>query len=73
MSELKMNKRTKKIAMRAFDETTGNTSIEGEKKSFAERFAELIIEECGEVLDPTQEGLISRAEAFDIIRKHFTT
>ena len=72
MSELKMNKRMKKLAMQAFDETTMATTSPTEKKSFAERFAELMVEECQLVLDPSQEGLISRAEAFDLIRKHFT-
>jgi hypothetical protein len=36
-----------------------------------EKFAELIIEECGVALSPMLRDMISRGQAYDIIKEHF--
>jgi len=36
-----------------------------------EKFAELIIEECGVALRPMLRDMISRGQAFDLIKQHF--
>lgn len=36
-----------------------------------ERFAELIILECGVPLSPMLRDMISRGQAFDLIKQHF--
>jgi hypothetical protein len=35
------------------------------------KFAELIVEECGVALSPMLRDMISRGQAFDLIKKHF--
>jgi hypothetical protein len=37
----------------------------------AERFAELIVRECGVALSPMLRDQISRGKAFDLIKQHF--
>jgi hypothetical protein len=36
-----------------------------------EKFAELIIEQCGIALSPMLRDMISRGQAYDMIRQHF--
>jgi hypothetical protein len=36
-----------------------------------EKFAELIVRECGVALSPMLRDMISRGQAFDLIKKHF--
>jgi hypothetical protein len=38
---------------------------------FAEKFAELIVRECGIALSPMLRDMISRGQAYDIIKEHF--
>ena len=35
------------------------------------RFAELIVKECGVALSPMLRDMVSRGQAFDLIKKHF--
>ena len=35
------------------------------------RFAELIVQECGVALNPMLRDMVSRGQAFDLIKKHF--
>jgi len=37
----------------------------------ADKFAELVIKECGVALAPMLRDMISRGQAFDLIKKHF--
>ena len=39
--------------------------------SFEQKFAELIVKECGVALSPMLRDMISRGQAFDLIKKHF--
>jgi len=36
-----------------------------------EKFAELIVRECGVALSPMLRDMISRGQAFDLIKQHF--
>ena len=36
-----------------------------------EKFAELIIRECGVALSPMLRDMVSRGQAFDLIKEHF--
>ena len=36
-----------------------------------QKFAELIVRECGVALSPMLRDMISRGQAFDLIKKHF--
>ena len=36
-----------------------------------EKFADLIIEQCGVALSPMLRDMISRGQAYDMIRQHF--
>ena len=46
----------------------GFDSIYGQQ---LEKFAELIVRECGVVLSPMLRDMISRGQAYDIIKEHF--
>ena len=37
----------------------------------AEKFAELIVKECGVALSPMLRDMVSRGQAFDLIKQHF--
>lgn len=38
---------------------------------FNEKFAELIVQECGVALSPMLRDMVSRGQAFDLIKQHF--
>jgi hypothetical protein len=38
---------------------------------YSEKFAELIIEECGVALSPMLRDMISRGQAYDLIKQYF--
>ena len=44
---------------------------DGELIFSKEKFAELIIEQCGIALSPMLRDMISRGQAYDMIRQHF--
>ena len=46
----------------------GFDSIYGQQ---LEKFAELIVRECGVALSPMLRDMISRGQAYDIIKEHF--
>jgi hypothetical protein len=43
----------------------------GNDMFFPEEFAELIVKECGVALSPMLRDMISRGQAYDIIKEHF--
>ncbi len=45
---------------------TGSSSRE-----FSQKFAELIVKECGVALSPMLRDMISRGQAVELIKKHF--
>ena len=38
---------------------------------YTEKFAELIVKECGVALSPMLRDMVSRGQAFDLIKEHF--
>ena len=38
---------------------------------FNEKFAELIVQECGVAPSPVLRDMVSRGQAFDLIKQHF--
>ena len=41
------------------------------KETDLEKFAELIVRECGVALSPMLRDMISRGQAYNLIKKHF--
>ena len=41
------------------------------EEALLEKFAELIVRECGVALSPMLRDMVSRGQAFDLIKKHF--
>ena len=62
-----MNVRIKLLAEQAeFSEK--DLHIQGDN---FQRFAELIVKECGVALSPMLRDMISRGQAYDLIKEHF--
>jgi hypothetical protein len=69
-----MNERIQQLAEQAFfDESTNQPS--DKMYTFTEhkmqQFAELIVKECGVALSPMLRDMVSRGQAFDLIKQHF--
>ena len=66
-----MNERIKELAEQCRIETYG---VNGELlyEGFdEEKFAELIVRECGVALSPMLRDMVSRGQAYDLIKQHF--
>jgi hypothetical protein len=63
-----MNERIQKLVARAYEICVND---EDSSTTFPEIFAELIIQECGVALSPMLRDMVSRGQAFDLIKKHF--
>ena len=70
-----MNERIFELAEQAHEETyraMGSTCLQEAFDDFyTEKFAELIIRDCYVALFPALRDMISRGQAYDMIRKHF--
>ena len=64
-----MNEHIKQLAEQAWDATAVSPDF-GHPVSFAEKFAELIVRECAELVE-TQHTWITSVAASALIRKHF--
>jgi hypothetical protein len=42
-----------------------------DEREFLEKFAELIVRECGVALSPMLRDMVSRGQAYDLIKQHF--
>ena len=62
-----MNSRIKEL----IDQATFHKDRYALPDEFAEKFAELIVRECGVALSPMLRDMVSRGQAFDLIKKHF--
>jgi len=49
----------------------GNNYAEGSRRELLEKFAELIVRECGVALSPMLRDMVSRGQAYDLIKQHF--
>ena len=63
-----MNEQTKELAMK-YANKMGNSVLHNAEH--LEKFAELIIEECGVALSPMLRDMVSRGQAYDLIKQHF--
>jgi len=63
-----MNDRIKELTIEAGKTIPGDKHIDAD---FCEKFAELIVKECGIALSPMLRDMISRGQAYDIIKEHF--
>jgi hypothetical protein len=69
-----MNKRIQAITGQVLDEVVPETwtALKYDKiKEIQYRTAELIVKECGVALSPMLRDMVSRGQAFDLIKKHF--
>jgi hypothetical protein len=69
-----MNERIKELMGKTLDSEFSHTwdtmTYEG-LLQFSEKFAELIVAECGVALSPMLRDMVSRGQAYDLIKKHF--
>jgi uncharacterized membrane protein affecting hemolysin expression len=68
-----MNERIKELTEQAgIDEwwDSGSERREGLQEHL-EKLAELIVRECGVALSPMLRDMVSRGQAFDLIKQHF--
>jgi len=68
-----MNERIKQLELQAADGTVDpNGPFTAEEfNNFTKKFAELIVAECGVALSPMLRDMISRGQAYDLIKQHF--
>jgi hypothetical protein len=67
-----MNERIKELLEEAgFKVNWQHEDVQAIKMARFEKFAELIIEECGVALSPMLRDMVSRGQAYDLIKKHF--
>ena len=70
-----MNPRIKELAEQCIDIVeivNPDTDITHHREFFdQEKFALLIVRECGVALSPMLRDMVSRGQAFDLIKKHF--
>jgi len=66
-----MNEQIKRLAEQARLITVNEATRYASDEEFEQRFAELIVAECGVALSPMLRDMISRGQAYDLIRQHF--
>ena len=70
-----MNERIKELAEKAKCYADENSAHYLQNphwiETFEEKFAELIVKECCVALNPMLRDMVSRGQAFDLIKKHF--
>jgi hypothetical protein len=69
-----MNERIRQLAEQATSivEMVGPQGYASSYANFdREKFAELIVKECGVALSPMLRDMVSRGQAYDLIKEHF--
>jgi hypothetical protein len=70
-----MNERINELAEQATSIVESPKNSYGWGSSYAyfdkQKFAELIVKECGVALSPMLRDMVSRGQAFDLIKEHF--
>lgn len=67
-----MNERFGKLAEQASHQSPDGYPVTiPYSKDFAEKFAELIVAECGVALSPMLRDMVSRGQAYNLIKEHF--
>ena len=62
-----MNEQIKELMIQSMIETGRYQDVQ----KTSEKFAELIIKECGVALSPMLRDMVSRGQAYDLIKQHF--
>jgi hypothetical protein len=71
MPKKKQNK-IQKIAAQAYEDVIKNTpSFLVTREMFEQQFAKTMIKECQVALKPMLRDMVSRGQAYDLIREHF--
>ena len=65
--ESEMNEQIKELMIQSMIETGRYQDVQ---KTY-EKFAELIVKECGVALNPMLRDMGSRGQAYDLIKRHF--
>ena len=68
-----MNERIRELAEQATEYANEQNELHGVGYviTFKEKFAELIVRECGVALSPMLRDMVSRGQAYDLIKQHF--
>jgi hypothetical protein len=68
-----MNERIRQLAEQATEYANEQNELHGVGYviTFKEKFAELIVRECGVALSPMLRDMVSRGQAYDLIKQHF--
>ena len=67
-----MNEQIQELAVQAEEYADTIVDQGGEfHPAYTQKFAELIVQECGVALNPMLRDMVSRGQAYDLIKKHF--
>ena len=72
-----MNERIRELSLQAMSIVMNGNDPDGDVEQmyipseFTKKFAELIVRECGVALSPMLRDMVSRGQAYDLIKKHF--
>jgi len=67
-----MNARVQALAEQAKQSVPqGILSVDQWIEAYNQKFAELIVRECGVALSPMLRDMVSRGQAYDLIKQHF--
>ena len=66
-----MNERIKELAEQARKKPMGDSWCYTDPREFEQKFAELIVAECGVALAPMLRDMVNRGQAYELIKEHF--
>ena len=68
-----MNERIRELAVMcgAWNQVYNNKEFMVDRTFNVEKFAEMIVKECGVALSPMLRDMVSRGQAYNLIKEHF--
>lgn len=66
-----MSNRIQELADQAKKSVPHGLGVDKWIEVYNQKFAELIVQECGVALSPMLRDMISRGQAYDLIKEHF--
>ena len=66
-----MNQRIKLLERQCWSHHVNGVLVDGHLHFDTEKFAGLIVKECGVALSPMLRDMVSRGQAYDLIKQHF--
>ena len=66
-----MNERIKELEKQCWSHRVDGRLVDGQLHFDTEKFAQMIVQECYVALFPALRDMISRGQAYDLIKKHF--